>query len=98
VTELSTRLKLDSSTITPLLKRLEKIEFISRKRNVEDERVVNVSLTVKGRDLEHEVAELQKEVACQTKLSEPDFFKLRDTLHDLVDTINKHQKIEKEAA
>src|SRR6185436_3240729 len=42
------RLALESSTITPLVKRLEQAEFVVRKRNPEDERQVVVSLTAKG--------------------------------------------------
>lgn len=42
------RLALESSTITPLVKRLEQADFVVRKRNPEDERQVVVSLTAKG--------------------------------------------------
>lgn len=42
------RLALESSTVTPLVKRLEQAEFVIRKRNPEDERQVVVSLTPKG--------------------------------------------------
>ncbi len=43
------RLSLESSTITPLLKRLEAAGFVTRQRNPEDERQVIVSLTDRGR-------------------------------------------------
>jgi DNA-binding MarR family transcriptional regulator len=42
------RLALESSTVTPLVKRLEQAEFVTRQRNPEDERQVVVSLTPKG--------------------------------------------------
>jgi DNA-binding MarR family transcriptional regulator len=42
------RLALESSTITPLVKRLEQAKFVVRKRNPEDERQVVVTLTAKG--------------------------------------------------
>lgn len=45
------RLALESSTITPLVKRLEQSDFVVRKRNPEDERQVVVSLTAKGTQL-----------------------------------------------
>lgn len=45
------RLALESSTITPLVKRLEQADFVVRKRNPEDERQVVVSLTGKGTKL-----------------------------------------------
>ncbi|MET0969016.1 MAG: MarR family transcriptional regulator [Tardiphaga sp.] len=42
------RLALESSTVTPLVKRLEQAGFVTRKRNTEDERQVDVSLTTTG--------------------------------------------------
>jgi DNA-binding MarR family transcriptional regulator len=46
------RLALDSSTITPLVKRLEAAGFLARTRNPQDERQVLVGLTDKGRALQ----------------------------------------------
>lgn len=43
------RLALESSTITPLVKRLEAASLVTRERQAADERRVSVSLTRKGR-------------------------------------------------
>jgi DNA-binding MarR family transcriptional regulator len=48
------RLALESSTVTPLVKRLEQAGFVERKRNPDDERQVVVSLTAKGTALRKE--------------------------------------------
>jgi MarR family transcriptional regulator, organic hydroperoxide resistance regulator len=48
VGELAQRLALDSSTVTPLVKRLEQANFVVRRRVPEDERQVSVSLTDRG--------------------------------------------------
>jgi DNA-binding MarR family transcriptional regulator len=45
------RLALESSTVTPLVKRLEAAGFLTRTRNPADERQVQVRLTDKGRDM-----------------------------------------------
>ncbi len=42
------RLALESSTVTPLVKRLEQADFVVRNRNPEDERQVVVGLAAKG--------------------------------------------------
>ena len=89
---LAHRLKLDSATITPLLKRLENAGLLTRQRNEKDERVVNIYLTSKGSELKHEVAQMQKEVACQSGLKETEFFELRDTLHRLVEMMSVDQE------
>src|ERR1700687_3773041 len=48
VDSIGQQLNLDSGTLTPLLKRLEKNGFLVRKRNTEDERKRVVELTQKG--------------------------------------------------
>ncbi len=45
-------LRLESSTLSPLLKRLESVGLITRARDTHDERSVIVDLTMKGRSLE----------------------------------------------
>jgi DNA-binding MarR family transcriptional regulator len=49
---LAARLGLESSTVTPLIKRLETAGLVTRTRNPEDERQVQVSLTARGADLQ----------------------------------------------
>jgi DNA-binding MarR family transcriptional regulator len=51
VKELGEVLCLDSGTLTPVLKKLETKDYLSRVRKQEDERSLNVSLTDKGRRL-----------------------------------------------
>jgi DNA-binding MarR family transcriptional regulator len=46
---IATRLDLEPSTITPLVKRLEQAGHLVRQRNPADERQVNVTLTDQGR-------------------------------------------------
>ena len=98
VKNIAQQLHLDSPTITPLLKRLESVGFVERQRNVSDERVVNVFLTVAGRGIQARVANMQKGVACQTGLTESEFIELRSTLHELVDSINHNQSDMQDAA
>ncbi len=58
VSELGTRLFLDSGTLTPLLKRLESAGLISRVRDAQDERRVHVTLTTAGRRLKARAAKI----------------------------------------
>lgn len=52
--DLCKKLLLDSGTLTPLLKRMEGMELIRRVRSAEDERVLCVSITDKGKDMKRE--------------------------------------------
>ncbi|MDP2263498.1 MAG: MarR family transcriptional regulator [Hydrogenophaga sp.] len=58
VSELGERLFLDSGTLTPLLKRLEAAGLVSRLRDVQDERRVQVRLTAAGRSLKARAARI----------------------------------------
>src|SRR5215471_12081518 len=51
VGSLGDKLFLDSSTLTPLLKRMEAMGHLTRQRDPEDERQVRVRLTAQGRGL-----------------------------------------------
>ena len=54
VNEICSKLILETNTVTPLLKRLEQKELILRKRSLDDERIVIVSLSEKGEVLRSE--------------------------------------------
>lgn len=82
------RLHLDSATLTPMLKRIEISGFIKRTRNSIDERVVEIELTEKGIELQHDIAAVQQSVECKTGLCHEDFIQLKNTLHLLVNTMN----------
>ena len=55
VSDIGDELMLDSGTLTPLLKRMEEADLISRKRSATDERRVEISLTSKGQSLQSEL-------------------------------------------
>ena len=67
VSQLGERLRLDSGTLTPLLKRLEAAGLIARIRAVEDERRVHLTLTAAGRKLK---AQAQKIPGCILEATE----------------------------
>lgn len=64
VKELGERLKLDSGTLTPLLKRLEQQGLVVRRRGEDDERVVRIELTATGRALRGKARKVPSELAC----------------------------------
>ena len=88
VGKIAQRLELDSATLTPMLKRLEVAGFVSRERNLKDERIVEIKLTPAGNQLQHKIAQVQLGVACKTGLSTTEFNQLKDSLHRLVETMS----------
>ena len=65
VKALGERLALDSGTLTPLLKRLEKRGLITRRRDPDDERVVRIDLTPDGQKLRARARRVPTELACR---------------------------------
>ena len=62
------RLHLDSGTLTPLLKKLEAMELITRYRDSNDDRVVIAELTEKGRNLKEEIVNVPEKVFCKVNM------------------------------
>jgi MarR family transcriptional regulator, organic hydroperoxide resistance regulator len=94
VKSVADKLDLDSASLTPILKRLEVAGFLTRRRNKADERVVEISLTAKGNDLQDEVAKIQKRVACQTGLPPDEFNQLKLALNKLVESLHTNEPID----
>jgi len=83
VKALGQALNLDSGTLTPLLKRLETAGFVTRRRDAEDERKVQVDLTAAGQALREKAADVPAALACQLHLPLDEIVGLRATLQDL---------------
>jgi len=66
------QLYLDSGTISPIIKRLEKKGLIERMRTEEDERRVKVQLTKKGNRLKEKFEQISEEVLTQFNMSSED--------------------------
>ncbi|WP_044528687.1 MarR family winged helix-turn-helix transcriptional regulator [Herbaspirillum sp. B65] len=64
VSELGSRLFLDSGTLTPLLKRMESMGLLHRKRDAGDERRVVVSLSEAGRALRQQARTVPQQMSC----------------------------------
>ncbi|MES2602932.1 MAG: MarR family transcriptional regulator [Pseudomonadota bacterium] len=76
VGEIGEKLLLESSTLTPLLKRLETAGMVRRTRDQDDERVVRIQLTPKGADLKQKAVEIPQAIGCATNITIPEVMKL----------------------
>jgi DNA-binding MarR family transcriptional regulator len=83
VSELGERLYLDSGTLTPLLKRLEASGFISRIRDIEDERRVRITLTSSGRRLKTRAAKIPGCILSASQCSLPELMNLTSQVQAL---------------
>ena len=92
VGDLCRRLYLDCGTITPMLKKMEESGWLTRCRCKEDERVVYVALTEKGRALQEEVKDIPLQVGECVSLPKEDAFELYRLLHKLLDAMEPQEK------
>ncbi|MEB2779548.1 MarR family transcriptional regulator [Algoriphagus sp. C2-6-M1] len=88
VNEIGKRLHLDSGTLTPLLKKLEAMNYVKRQRGEADERTVHVELTYPGKSLQSKVEEVL--IALNEKLiqtSELNLTDLNQSLETMLESI-----------
>jgi DNA-binding MarR family transcriptional regulator len=83
VGEIGEKLLLESSTLTPLLKRLETAGMVRRTRDHDDERVVRIQLTPEGAALKEKAVSIPAAIGCSTNLTIPEVMKLTDEIKAL---------------
>ena len=84
VGELGRRLRLDSATLTPLLKRLEAHGYLERRRSDSDERAVIISLTDAGRELRTQALDVPRCMAGRLGIDPEDALLLKGLLNKLL--------------
>lgn len=92
VSDLGSRLRLDSGTLTPLLKRLALRGLIHRERSQDDERVVTISLTCQGTDLRTLAAQIPQKLLCGLDVSPQRLFALRHELNAVLQAIEVQEE------
>ncbi len=88
VGDLGRRLRLDSGTLTPLVKRLEAAGRVERRRDPHDERRVVVTPTAEGERLRDDVAEVPREVARSIGMTTDEFVQLHHLLSGLIENLD----------
>lgn len=83
VTDICAALGLDTGTLSPLLKRLEKTGYVRRDRSAEDERQVEIRLTPLGQSKRPVAEEILKEIGKAVGCSLDEVTTLRDSLKRL---------------
>ena len=89
VKELGQYLYLDSGTLTPLLKTMEKKGWVERNRSKEDERVLNVSITEAGEKLKESAVNVPAQLAGCVKLEPEEAEQLYKILYKILDNLQK---------
>ncbi|WP_020180748.1 MarR family transcriptional regulator [Methylopila sp. M107] len=88
VSELGERLRLDSGTLTPVLKRLEQAGVVARARTRADEREVEISLTERGQALKIEALSVRRDMECRLGMSQDEIRRLRNDIDQIIGSLD----------
>lgn len=90
VKEIGNRLHLDSGTLTPLLKKLEAMNYVKRQRGEDDERTVHIELTYPGKSLQTKIESALEPMNIEMeKLSNNHFSQLSPSLKKFVEILDE---------
>ena len=98
VGELGVRLRLDSGTLTPLLKRLEAAGHVVRRRDSADERRVLLEVSREGWELRERVAHVPGALVRSLSMSDEDGTELRRLLKELLANLDARDQVHPSAA
>lgn len=88
IKKLGQQLDLDTGTLSPLLKRMEKQDFLSRCRNQEDERIVEIQLTKAGKALKDKAQDIPAKMFSVTGFTPEQLHALNLQLDQLLENIS----------
>jgi DNA-binding MarR family transcriptional regulator len=95
VSQISGKLLLNTNTLSPLLKRIEKMKLLERNRSSKDERSVTVLLTQKGKQLKTKALPIPEKLI-KTLISEDikmsEIIQLKETLNEWIKLLSKNTK------
>jgi len=90
IKDIGIQLELDSGTLSPLLKRMEKLELIKRIRSDKDERTVFIELTAHGKHMKNKAKLIPAKLFTLTELSKNELINLKSSLDELLANTAKH--------
>lgn len=88
VKKVGEHLRLDSGTLSPLLKRLEAAGLVRRERSARDERSVVVGLTDEGTALREQALRVPRRIAAATSFELDEILELRARLDKLTNALD----------
>ena len=84
IKSLGERVFLDSGTLTPLLKKIEKKGYVDRIRETNDERNLQISLTEKGKSIQEPLSKISMQVFGEFDMDLDEAIELKSTLQNFV--------------
>tara|TARA_B110000093_G_scaffold72688_1_gene79013 strand:+ start:471 stop:923 length:453 start_codon:yes stop_codon:yes gene_type:complete len=95
VNQITQKLLLNTNTVSPLLKRMEKLELIERNRSIEDERIVIVQLTEKGKLLKGQAKPIPEnllKIMLNENINLSEILQLKEMLNEWIEILSENNK------
>ncbi|PWH86105.1 MarR family winged helix-turn-helix transcriptional regulator [Brumimicrobium oceani] len=96
VNQITEKLMLNTNTVSPLLKRMEKLDLIERKRSEKDERSVLVNLTDKGAQLKSTAQPIPGElvnILHDGNIALNEVMQMREVLNNWIKVLSKDKEL-----
>lgn len=95
VNQITEKLLLNTNTLSPLLKRMEKMEIIERNRCQEDERSVIIKLTQKGKELKNQAILIPDQLIkllVTENIKLEDMIQLKNLLNEWISVLSENKE------
>ncbi|RCS95988.1 MarR family transcriptional regulator [Brevibacterium aurantiacum] len=91
VRKIAELLRLEAATVSPLIKRLEALDYVEKRRSSHDERIVEVSLTETGANLRKTAEAIPGQMMAKLDMGEADLCELHSTMTRLIEAVDASQ-------
>lgn len=82
--ELSSKLRMKTGTLTPILNKLETLGYLERKKDIKDDRKVLISITDEGIKLGEKAKGIPRGISRNIKLTEEEYLRYREDFNELL--------------
>lgn len=86
--EISSKLKMKTGTLTPILNKLESSGYLEKIKDEKDDRKIYISITTKGLEIEDKAKDIPRKIVKDLNLAEEDYQKYLNEFEDLVKNLD----------
>ncbi|AOP54002.1 MarR family winged helix-turn-helix transcriptional regulator [Brevibacterium aurantiacum] len=98
VRKIAELLRLEAATVSPLIKRLEALDYVEKRRSSHDERIVEVSLTETGAKLRKTAEAIPGQMMAKLDMGEADLCELHSTMTRLIEAVDASHAQQQESS
>jgi DNA-binding MarR family transcriptional regulator len=89
ISDIGERLFLNTNTLTPLLRKIEKKGLVTKTRQESDERTVHISLTTTGTELRKKASDIPEKLAIASNIPVQELESIRSTMWKMLNLLEK---------